>query len=250
VEPNKPDASILKLVSEGTGNFPFFGWGPNSLRYADRLTLRMVRLRGQNIFYFKKIDVPARIDGHTPLSNNPNRGDFDPTGRAGSALYGEPIHVGRQINSVSSEVTPVWNYAEPIKLRGVALNPVQSDTPDERGHILTLKLNLEIPRALCDEFNFVPCIGDVVCMPQLLDNYYDVSTFSRDAHRWGSSGFFTSYTLQLVRNSIFVPERKNLPTVKTEGVFTDIPKEVAKEEAGRPPTLDGESELPPTFGIH
>lgn len=209
-------------------------WGPNDKKYMDRLARDMVRLRGIDIYYFMKADVPARIDGHIPLSNNPNRGDFDPTGRAGTALYGEPIHIGRKINAVGTEVTPVWNYKDPIKIRGVAFRPVQSDTPDERGHILTLKLTLQLARSMCDELQLVPQIGDIVQVPALLDNFYDIELLRRDSNRFGGTGFFTAWELDLVRSSKFVPERKNLPGVPTTGAFPNIIKETADEEQGKP----------------
>lgn len=210
-------------------------FGPQDKKYMDRLARDHVKIRGIDLYYFKKIDLPARIDGHTPLSNNPTRGDFDPIGRAGTAaLYGEPVRLGKRIDAVTREITPTWSYAEPIKIRGVAYKTQQTDTPDERGHIVTFKLTLQLARSMCDEVNLVPQIGDIVQVPKLLENYYDVELLRQDNNRFGGTGFFTAYELDLSRSSKFVPERKNIPGVPTTGAFVDIPKEVARQEKGKP----------------
>lgn len=200
--------------TDGVPGFPDTFFGPKDKAYMDRLARDLVRLRGVNVLYFKKRDVPARIDGVTPLSNNPNAGPFDPKGRKGSSLaglYGEPNMVGQRINSTTREIKPAWDYADPIEMRGVAFNTERADTADERGHLEVLKIQFHLARAMCEDVEVVPEPGDIIQFPDLLGNYYDAEKVNVDAHRFGGTGFFTAYELYLVKSSKFVPQRKDLP---------------------------------------
>lgn len=224
-------------VTDSVLGFEDTFFGPQDKKYMDRLARDMIKIRGIKVLYFKKLDVPARIDGLTPLSNNPTRGDFDPKGRSGSemaALYGDSVVIGNLVNPTTRPITPAWDYADPIELRGVAFNPQQNDVPDERGHIKTFKLTLNLARAMCDDVQLVPQIGDIVQVPKLLDDYFDVELLKRDSHRFGGTGFFTAYELSLSRTTKFVPERKNIPGVPTTGAFVDTTQEVKNQQQGKP----------------
>jgi hypothetical protein len=196
----------------GVPGFPDTFWGENDKKYMDRLALDMVKIRGVNCVYYKKQDLPVRTDGAKPGSNNPALGPFDPKGRLSSAaLYGESLDIGSRIDSISREIKPAWGYAPPVPMRGVAFSTVQGDTPDERGHFETRKLTLHLARAMCDSAGIIPQIGDVFEFSDLLHGFYDVELSRRDSHRFGGTGFFTAYELNLSRNTKFLPQRKNLP---------------------------------------
>lgn len=180
----------------------------------DRLARDHVKLRGVNLFYYKKRDVPPRIDGITPLSNNPNAGPFDPKGRKGTAiagLYGEPVSFGPRVDSTKRNITPAWDFAEPVEMRGVVLSTEKSVTADERGHIDVLKMRFNFARAMCDDVSVHPEEGDILKFPELLDGFFDVERVTTDSHKFGATGFYTAYEVDLVKSTKFVPERKDLP---------------------------------------
>lgn len=201
-------------VTDSVPGFDDTFFGPKDKAYMDRLARNHVKIRGRNILYYKKLDSPSRTDGDRPLSDKPGLSPLDRRGRKGNAfLYGDPIFIGKRIDTVTREATPAWDYGNSVEMRGVAFRPEQSDTADERGHISTFKLTLQLARGMCEEVDLVPEIGDVVLMPPLLDTYYDVALIRRDNNRFGGTGFFTAYELDLVRSSKFYPERKNISSV-------------------------------------
>lgn len=204
----------MPVTPSGVPGFDDTFFGPKDKAYMDRLARDLVKVRGINVLYYKKRDVPARIDGVTPLSNNPNASPFDPKGRKGTAvagLYGEPVALGPRIDSTKRELSPAWDYADPIELRGVAFNTERSDNADDRGHIEVLKIQFHLARAMCDDVTVTPEPGDVIQFPTLLGACYDTERVNVDSHRFGGTGFFTAYELSLVRSSKFVPPRKDLP---------------------------------------
>lgn len=206
------DEDYLNSNAGGVQGFPDTFFGPKDKAYMDMLARDMVKLRGVNCIYYQKLDLPVRTDGDIPGSVNPNIPLFVPKGRVSSAaLYGESLDIGKRIDSVQRELKPAWGYAPPLQVRGVAFSTVQSDTPDERGHFETRKITLHLARAMCEEWNFVPQIGDVFEFTDLLHGYYDVELTRRDSHRFGATGFFTAFELNLSRTTKFVPQRKELP---------------------------------------
>lgn len=206
------DDDFIASNTGGVPNYPDTFWGPKDKKYMDRLARDMVKIRGVNLIYWQKLDSPVRTDGDKPGSTNPNLSPFDPKGRlASAALYGESIDIGARIDSVSREVTPSWGFGTPTQFRAVTFDPVQTDTPDERGHLEIRKLMLHAARAMCEDVGIVPQIGDVVEMPTLLNSFYDVELVKTDHHRFGGTGFFTCYELSLKRNTVFLPQRKELP---------------------------------------
>jgi len=51
-------------------------------------------------------------------------------------------------------------------------------------------------------------IPDMTNPPRPQDNYYDVEEVVINDSRFGSTGFFTAFTLQLSRSSRHAPQRK------------------------------------------
>lgn len=203
-------------------------FGPQSKKYLDFLARRESKLRGTNCFYYVLKSQTEKTDDIIPVSKNTLAGPFDTIRHAGgelppnldsargvSALYGEPIILGHRISSVEREVMPTWEFAEPIDIRGVLTDPERAEIPDARGSIYTQRVRLHLARVICEtEWNIRPRIGDMVRVPtitnppRIQDDYYDVEEVVLNNTRFGSTGFFTAYTLQLARSSRFAPQRK------------------------------------------
>jgi len=204
--------------SSGATGFDDTFFGPNDKNYVDRKAKAMSKLRGIDLYYYKRSDQTQDIDGSRPLTDGPGPDpELEPnptrpipiTSRAGNmSLYGEPVIVRNRLDSVKREVIPDWNYAAPVIMRALAMEPSQEENPDERGTIFVYTLKLHIARILLDEAGIRPRGGDVIRLPKLLESYYDVKHVERDQHRFGARGYFVAYTFDLVRNSMFHPERK------------------------------------------
>ena len=206
--------------SSGVTGFDDTFFGPNDKNYVDRKAKAMSNLRGIDLYYYKMGNQTQDIDGSRPLTDGPGpRPELELTdtkaqaipvrARSGNmSLYGEPIVVRNRIDSVKREVIPDWNYDPPITLRALAMEPTQEEEPDDRGTIFIYSLKLHIARILLDEAGIRPRGGDVIRLPKLLESYYDVKHVERDQHRFGAKGYFVAYSFDLVRNSMFHPERK------------------------------------------
>jgi hypothetical protein len=194
----------------GVTGFDDTFFGPNDKNYVDRKAKDMSRIRGTDCYYYKMRDQTQRIDGGRPLTPGEEVvPEVTTSARSGNmSLYGEPVIVRNRLDSTKREVIPDWNYANPILVRTLGMEPVQEEQPDERGSIFTFSLKLHIARVFLDEQQIKPRAGDVVRLPKLLDSYYDVKHVERDQHRFGAQGYFIAYTFDLVRNSMFNPERK------------------------------------------
>lgn len=204
--------------TSGASGFDDTFFGPNDKNYIDRKAKDMSNLRGIDLYYYKQKDQTQDIDGSRPLTDGPGpepeltyprEQPIPVRARSGNmSLYGEPIIVRNRIDSTKREVVPDWNYMPPIKMRALAMEPVQEEDPDERGTIFIYSLKLHIARILLDENDIRPRGGDVIRLPRLLESYYDVKHVERDQHRFGARGYFVAYSFDLVRNSMFNPERK------------------------------------------
>ena len=204
--------------TSGVTGFDDTFFGPNDKQYIDRKTKAMSTLRGIDLYYYKQKDQTQDIDGSRPLTDGPGPEPEltqNPTrpipirARSGNmSLYGEPVIVRNRIDSVKREIIPDWNYADPIQMRALGMEPTQEEDPDDRGTIFVYTLKLHIARILLDEAGIRPRGGDVIRLPKLLESYYDVKHVERDQHRFGARGYFVAYTFDLVRNSMFHPERK------------------------------------------
>jgi len=206
--------------TSGVTGFDDTFFGPNDKQYVDRKAKDMSRIRGTDIYYYVQNDQSKRIDGVRPatdgpgptpdvLQNPPPTQQIPVRARSGNmSLYGEPVIVRNRIDSTRREIIPDWNYGDPIKVRALAMEPQQEEQPDERGNIYLFSAKLYIARVLLDEVGIRPREGDVIRLPRLLDSYYDVKHAERDQTRFGAQGYFIAYTLDLVRNTIFAPERK------------------------------------------
>lgn len=206
--------------SSGADGFDDTFFGPNDKRYVDRKAKAMSKLRGIDLYYYKMKNQTQDIDGSRPLTDGPGPGPelevmdqkLGPNAvraRSGNmSLYGEPIVVRNRIDSTKREVIPDWNYNPPILMRALAMEPTQEEEPDDRGTIFIYSLKLHIARIILDEAGIRPRGGDVIRLPKLLESYYDVKHVERDQHRFGARGYFVAYTFDLVRNSMFHPERK------------------------------------------
>ena len=203
VPPNPPFTS-------GVPGFDDTFFGPNDKRYLDRKAKDVARIRGTDAYYYKMLDQTQRIDGTRPLTDGPEVvPEITTRRRSGNlSLYGEPVIIGHRIDSTKREVIPDWQYAEPVLLRAVALQPVKEEEPDERGTIVITKLKLDIARILLDEAGVIPRAGDVIRLPKLLDSFYDVEHVEANRHRFGSFGYFIAYSFDLARKTLYVPERK------------------------------------------
>lgn len=204
--------------TSGVTGFDDTFFGPNDKKYLDRKTKAMSTLRGIDCFYYKQKGQTQDIDGSRPLTDGPGPEpelEQNPTQpisirrRSGNiSLYGENVIVRNRIDSTKREVIPDWNFAEPFLIRALGMEPVQEEEPDERGTIFIFTLKLHIARILLDEAGVRPRAGDVIRLPKLLESYYDVKHVERDQHRFGAKGYFIAYSFDLVRNSMFSPERK------------------------------------------
>jgi len=211
IPPNPP-------FSSGVTGFDDTFFGPNDKNYIDRKTKDMSNLRGIDCYYYKQGNQTQDIDGSRPLTDGPGPqpelAAAPTTGipvrrRSGNvSLYGEDIIIRNRLDAVRREVIPDWDYAEPVLIRALAMEPVQEEEPDDRGTIFVFSLKLHIARILLDEAGIRPRAGDVIRLPKLLESYYDVKHVERDQHRFGARGYFVAYTFDLNRNSMFHPERK------------------------------------------
>lgn len=197
--------------------------GPRDKNYLDLIARRMTKIRGTYAFYYRLRSQTQRTDGRTPVTTKPGLTIFDQKAHAGgsrfptidedaaglAAAYGEPVLAGRRIDSVTREITPDWNFDSPFEVRGVIVDPERSEDPDERGSIYTKRLRFHLARVLCEtEWSLEPQIGDMLRVPDLLNDYYDVEEVVRNTSRFGGTGFFTVFVLQLARSSRHTPERK------------------------------------------
>lgn len=207
------------VFTAGTTGFDDTFFGPNDKNYLDRKIKAMSRLRGTDVYYYKLQSQTSRIDGSRPLTDGPEfvpeQTDRRRTGNV--SLYGEPVIVRNRINAVKREVIPDWNYEAPILIRALALQPGDEEDADERGTIFLQTVVLHIGRVLLDEADIVPREGDVIHLPGRSDGgfndgrpdaFYDVKHVDRNDHRFGAYGFFAAYKFDLLRNSMFDPERK------------------------------------------
>lgn len=223
-----PDAP--PFTSGVNGAFPDTFFGPRDKAFQDRRVLEVARIRGVDCYYYKLLDSTETIDGTQPLSNPtptsatttdenftmtikvPTESIPPPqkiTRRSGNVgFYGEPVTVGNRIDSTKREVVPDWRYGEPVLLRAVGLQPEREKEADERGMVVTKKLTLHIPRALMEAAGVYPRANDVIRLPNLLNSFYDVKHVDRNTHRFGGFGFYTAFKFDLIRKTIFTPERK------------------------------------------
>lgn len=217
-------------------NFSDTLFGPRDKQYLDFIARQMTQLRGTNAYYYVLRSQTQRMDGDSPLADAPGLTPFDRRGRAGgarvddaigiSALYGEPVVVGPRVDSLRREVTPTWDYADPVLVRGVCRSLQRSENPDQRGSIYIRKMTFDIARCLAEqEWRLQPQPGDVVRLPNLLgsydrhqpdDAYYDIAEVETNWSKFGSTGFFTVYSLALVWQSKYDPSRKFPDRIKTE----------------------------------
>ena len=203
-------------------------FGPRDKGYLDFLSRRMTKLRGSNVYYYVLLSQTEKTDDVIPVSKNRMAGPLDNIRHAGgttspmlrneagiSAMYGEPVVVGERLNSTEREFTPTWCFDEPILVRGILFDPERSEVPDQRGAIYTQRIRLALARVLCEnEWCIRPRIGDMIRIatitnpPRDQDDYYDVEEVVYNDTRFGSTGFFTAFTLQLARSSRHAPDRK------------------------------------------
>jgi len=208
--------------TQNDSNVPFKDtfFGPRDKKYLDFIARRTTKLRGTYAQYYILRSQTQRTDGAVPVSVNPRVGPFDQIRHAGdgeegvSAMYGETIRMGPRLSSTERETAPTWDFNEPVLVRGIVYDPERSETPDERGSIYVHRIRIALARVLCEEtWKIRPQIGDMVRFPELTNpglnqDYYDVEEVVINDTRFGSTGFFTAFTLQLSRSSRFSPERK------------------------------------------
>lgn len=203
-------------------------FAPRDKNYLDLLSRRMTKLRGSYVWYYVLTSQTEKTDDILPVSKNRLAGPHDNVRHAGgatspllknekgiSAMYGEPVTVGHKLNSVEREFTPSWEFAEPIPVRGVLFDPERAEIPDQRGAIYTNRIRLSLARVLCEnQWKIRPRIGDMVRIASMTnpgrtqDDYYDVEEVVINDTRFGSTGHFTAFTLQLSRSSRHAPDRK------------------------------------------
>ena len=207
-------------------------FGPRDKKYLDFIAQRTTKIRGAYCYYYVLTSQTERTDDIVPVSKNRLVGPIDnmPANvrHAGgerpsmlvdakgiSAMYGEPVVIGHRLSSTEREVTKSWLFQEPVKVRGILSDPERAEQPDPRGSIYTQRIRLWLARVLCEEtWEFRPRIGDMVRVPMLTnpprtqDDYYDVEEVVLNNTRFGATGFFTAYTLQLARSSRHAPDRK------------------------------------------
>jgi hypothetical protein len=183
--------------------------------FVDCINEDLTNIRGQQILYFVKRDQTLRIDGTAPGQDAkgipPVTGLRKRSGGIIGAMYGEPTRVGARIDSVRREVTHVWNYADPVKLFAVALEPASDENPDERGTTYARTLRVDIARTCAENAGIRPRQGDVIQLVNLLGAFYDIEDVGRDESRFGGDGNFHVFQCSLAKNSKFVPPRKILP---------------------------------------
>jgi hypothetical protein len=225
-----PDVPATPPFTSGAFPFEDTFFGPRDKAYQDRRVLELARLRGVDCYYYKLLDSTEDIDGTQPLSNpDPTSAtvtsqNYDMsatvasesippvqkiTRRSGNiGFYGEPVTIRERIDSTKREVVPDWRFGEPVLLQAVGLRPEREEEAGERGMIVTKKVTLHIPRALMEQAGIYPRANDVIRLPNLLDSFYDVKHVDRNTHRFGGFGFYTAFKFDLIRKTIFTPERK------------------------------------------
>lgn len=205
-----PQVPAETTHTSGIPNFPDTFFGTNDKRYVDRKVRDVSRLRGVDVFYYAMLDQTQRIDGTKPLTDGKEYVPEITTRKRGGnvSLYGEPVIVRHRIDSTKREVIPDWHFAEPVMVRGLVTKTEQDEEPDERGLIFIRTATLDIGRVLMEDLKLIPHAGDVVRLPKLLDSFYDVKRVFTDGSRFGATGFFSVYTFELERKTMFVPERK------------------------------------------
>jgi len=202
----------------GKGGVPGFEdtfFGDLDKGFIDCLNEDLTNLRGQPILYFVKRDQTRRIDGDAPGEDRdgitPVVGLRKRSGDLIGAMYGEPTRIKNRIDSVRREVEHDWNYADPVKLFAVVLDPSSEETPDERGTTYARTIRVDIARTCAEDAGIRPRQGDVIQLVKLLDGFYDIEDVSRDDSRFGGNGNFHVFQCTLAKNSKFVPPRKVLP---------------------------------------
>jgi hypothetical protein len=223
------DYGLYKLLPGNEGIVPddiFFG--PKDRVYADFVARDTVRLRGTSMWYYVLEDTTRRIDGVSPLSNQPVipltliDDGVDPAFKrrrhAGLALYGEHVKIGKQLDSVTSEVQPDWPYMDPILVKGFVYEVENEEEPDERGSIWIRRCTIDFARIHCEtEWMFQPYPNDVVRLPRMFDQYFDIERVERNESRFGQTGFFTIFKCMCIRSSKYDPRRKIATRKKTDG---------------------------------
>lgn len=202
----------------GKGGIPGFEdtfFGDLDKSFIDCLNEDLTNLRGQPLLYFVKLDQTLRIDGDAPGQDAPNippvTGLRKRSGGLIGAMYGEPVKIDQRIDTVRRVVKHEWDYADPVLLYGVALEPSSDETPDERGTTYARTIRVDIARTCAEEVNIRPRQGDVIQLVNLLGAFYDIEDVSRDDSRFGGNGNFHVFQCTLAKNSKFVPPRKVLP---------------------------------------
>jgi hypothetical protein len=210
-------------------------FGPKDKTYLDFIARQTTQLRGTNAYYYVLRSQTQRMDGNAPLTDAPRMSPFERKGRADparvdeaigiSALYGEPVVIGPRVDSLRREVTPTWDYADPVLVRGICHRLQRSENPDQRGTIYIRKLVFDVARCLAEqEWTIQPQPGDVVRLPNLLgsydrhqpeDSYYDVEAVETNTSKFGATGFFTVFSLELTWQSKYDPQRKFPDRIKT-----------------------------------
>jgi len=203
-------------------------FGPKDKGYLDLLSRRMTKLRGTNAYYYVLTSHTERQDDIVPVSKNRIAEPLQSIRHAGgttsthlhneagiAAMYGEPVVVGERLNSVEREFIPSWEFTEPVLVRGVLTDPERAEIPDQRGAIYTQRIRIALARILCEtEWGIRPRVGDMVRLPTLTnpprtqDDYYDVEEVVINDTRFGATGHFTAFTLQLSRSTRHAPDRK------------------------------------------
>lgn len=153
-----PDPAFTSGNHDTTPAFDDTFFGPNDKKYLDRKARDMSRLRGVDCYYYKQKDSIERIDGNRPLTDSDEVVPGQSVRKRGGnvSLYGEPVVIRNRIDSTSREVIPDWNYADPIKIRALAMEPIKEEDPDDRGTIFTFTAKLHIARAILDDVNIIP----------------------------------------------------------------------------------------------
>ena len=219
-DPNLGATGVSALQEGSSETFRDTFFGPRDKRYLDFIARRVTKLRGTNAYYYILRSQTQRTDGLIPVSKSDKLGPFDQVRHAGdneegiSAMYGEAVRLGSRLSSTEREISPSWDFNEPIPVRGITYDPERTETPDDRGAIYVHRIRISLARVLCEgTWKIRPQIGDMVRFPELTNpglsqDYYNVEEVVINDTRFGSTGFFTAFTLQLIRSSRFSPERK------------------------------------------
>ena len=199
----------------GVPDFPDTFFGDLDKTFIDCINEDLTNIRGQPVLYFVKNDQTLRIDGEAPGEDAkgipPVTGLRKRSGNVIGAMYGEPTKVGPRIDSLRREVKHVWNYANPVKLYVIALEPSSDEDADERGTTYARTLRVDIARTCAENAGIRPRQGDVIQLVNMLGAFYDIEDVSRDDSRFGGDGNFHVFQCTLAKNSKFAPPRKQLP---------------------------------------